>query len=76
MEMMSSDQSDGEVIQIKELPWLSSRVTDFINSLERGMETPLRARSTTDEAEDPGGSDRPPASVAPSWGAANKTYEL
>ena len=41
MEMTSSDESDGEVIQVKDLPWRSSKVTEFINNLERGMETHL-----------------------------------
>ena len=65
MEMMSSDESDGEVIQVKDLPW------EFINTLERGMETHLseQAQRQTKQRVLGGVSSRPrpPASVAPSW---------
>lgn len=71
MDMMSSDESDGEVIQIKELPWRSVKVTEFINTLERGMEGHLseQAQRQTKERVLGGISSRPrpPASVAPSW---------
>lgn len=34
MDMMSSEESEGENIAVKELPWRSERVDDFIRKLD------------------------------------------
>ncbi len=72
MEMMSSDESDGEIIKIKELPWRSGKANEFINALEEGIagrQSGQALRQTKQRVvQGISSRPRPPATAAlPSW---------
>ena len=69
-DLMSSDESDGEVITVKSLPWRSSVVNNFFKSLDEEAYTrkSQQAKRQTKKRLCGGPSDRPePTIKLPPW---------
>lgn len=71
--MISSDESDGEAIVMKDLPWRSSRVTDFFKSLdeEAARHKSMQAKRQTKQRILGGSSIRSKPDKVPSWAVSH-----
>ena len=71
MDMMSSEESEGENIGVNKLPWRSERVDDFIKMLDdqAASQKSSQAKRQTKKRVLAGVSSRPKptSSVVPSW---------
>lgn len=71
IELMSSEESEGETILVKDIPWRSPKATDFFKTLDE-QSTKLKssqAKRQTKQRILSGSSDRPRPgnSKFPSW---------
>lgn len=71
MDMMSSEESEGESIAVKALPWRSKRVEDFIKMIDDQADSQksLQAKRQSKNRVLAGVSSRPKPTclVVPSW---------
>lgn len=69
MDMMSSDESEGEVIKVKELPWRSSKVEEIFNIFdeENERQKSSQAMRQTKKRVLRGISERSVPTGVPSW---------